>query len=418
MKLHFEDFHGLKLVTLEQSDTKSVSMLLACTVGAGSEPVEDSGISHFIEHTVFRGTLSRSHHQIKYPIEKSGGFLNAYTSRTTTVYYCHIPDRDLEEAFDILFDIYLFPLFSKEAVELERSIILEEIRESLDEPTDILFNNLARMVWGEKFGKPILGYPETVRKLTTDDLRRYHERYYSRETTVVVVAGAASLEVIEKIVGRYLDKFNDGEDPDSLEPRIVDLSSCVHRKKDINQIYVALFKPVAGRTSEDSAALEVFNTILGSGMSSLLFSTIREEKGLVYSIGSDLNMYRNIGGLSVYASTSPKKFPKLMDELRGLFHRLVEEGVKREELEYGKSRMMGKLKLSVERTLSNAFRLLDDVLTLDTPRELDNILARIESITLDEVGEVVGRYLKGDWAISVVIPESFELEKSELVWRL
>ena len=416
--MHFENFHGLKLVTLEQPDTKSVSILLACTVGSGREPVEDSGISHFIEHTVFRGTLSRSHHQIKYPIEKSGGFLNAYTSRTATVYYCHIPDEELEEAFDILFDIYLFPLFSEEAVELERSIILEEIRESLDEPTDILFNNLARMVWGEKFGKPILGYPETVRKLGVNDLRRYHERYYSRETTVIVAAGASSIEMVKNVVRRYVDGFRDGQDPEVLEPQIVDLSIHIHRKKDINQVYVALFKPVAGRDSMDSPVLEVFNTILGSGMSSLLFNTIREEKGLVYSIGSDLNMYRNVGGLSVYASTSPEKFPKLMEELYSLFRRLVENGVRREELEYGKSRMVGKLKLSAERTLSNAFRLLDDVLTLGTPRELDSILSRVEGITLDEVNETVSRYLRGNWAISLVVPDGFRLEKSDLTWRL
>ncbi len=412
----------VRVVVQEQLGIRGVAFLVAAGVGSAVEPAELSGISHLIEHTAFKGTETRSALQIKLPIERVGGHLNALTSRVATVYYFHVPREVFDEAADILLDLYSHPLFERTAVELEKSVVLEEIRESQDEPTDVVFDQLTKMVWSNDFGKPVLGSEETVSLLDREDLVGFHRLHYVSGKTLMVAFGNISFEEVERHVEKFLKELPKGSRSALPSPPDVVTSGAgnlvLSHKRDLNQVHVVFFKAMPGRRSKDRAKMDILNTALGSGMSSLLFERVREKCGLAYTIGSDLILYRNGGGIFVYASTSEEKFWQLSDELRSLFERLINEGLGKSLFDYGKNRLIGGLELSSERALSNAFRLLDDSLNLDRPRSLDEVLQEIEQVELEELNSFLRRRFVGQWYLSVVAPEGFDPTRAAGQWKI
>ncbi|MDI3516770.1 MAG: hypothetical protein PWP37_1166 [Thermotogota bacterium] len=417
-----EELNGIKLVYQRHPGIRSVAFLVAASVGSAVESPDLSGISHFIEHAAFKGTKSRSPYQIKLPIERAGGHLNAFTSRVATVYYMHIPYDVFDETADILLDLYSNPLFDSRAVELEKSVILEEIREALDEPSDVVFDQLTKTVWGEAFGKPILGSMETVSRFTREDLIAYHNTNYVSGRTTVVVFGNFEPEKVKKHVREFADGIPDGPavEPPSPPPppKNAPKNLILSHKKDLNQVHIVFFKPMPGRKSGMKPIMDILNTALGSGMSSLLFEHIREKRGLAYTIGTDMILYREGGGLFIYASTSTDKFWQLSNELKDIFERLLNHGMDRDVFEYGKNRLIGGLELSSERALSNAFRLLDDTLNMEEPRSLDRILQELREIDLERMNNFLREHLGGQWWLSAVGPEGFDPSQVVDQWKL
>ncbi|MFO7881344.1 MAG: pitrilysin family protein [Kosmotogaceae bacterium] len=405
------------LVSQHMGDRKTVSVAFAVRVGSAYEKDKNSGISHFVEHTVFKGTKSRNTFDIKEPIERVGGTLNAYTGRVATVFFAQMPVTHIDEALEILYDLVLNPSFDKQAIELEKQVVLEEISEAEDDPLDYIYDMTIKKIWDKNYGRPVLGTRKTVKDFTKDQIYEFHSEMYSSDKMIFAIAGNYSDGVLEKI--RRMLSFIPGSNSynTNVAGSINESSVCFSEvKKDLKQTHILLSKPGPGRIKEeDFEAFRVFNVFFGSGMSSILFHNIREKQGMVYNIHSEYVAYRDFGSFFVSASTNPKNVEKLMDSIRKEMLQLRDNGVKKSELNYGKERLKGKLMMSTESTLATMSRHIDEMITMGYPSSIEEILESIDSLTLKKVNDVLDRYLTGKWNVSILSNEnnnrtiSFEL---------
>ncbi|MFW6119280.1 MAG: M16 family metallopeptidase [Petrotogales bacterium] len=392
------------LVRQHMGDRKTVSVAFAVKVGSAYEEDSNSGISHFVEHTVFKGTKSRNTFDIKEPIERVGGTLNAYTGRVATVFFAQMPVTHIDEAMEILFDLVLNPSFDKQAIELEKQVILEEISEAEDDPLDYIYDMTIKKIWDKNFGRPVLGTRETVSRFTRDQIFNFHNQMYSSDKMIFAITGNYSDEVICKIKRMLSFLPNTSGDNSyvtgSIKAKPVYFSET---RKDLKQTHILLSKPGPGRTTEDDfEAFRVFNVFFGSGMSSILFHNIREKQGMVYNIHSEYVAYKDFGSFFINASTNPRNVDKLLESIRREMQRLKSDGVKNNELNYGKERLKGKLMMSTESTLATMSRHIDEMITMGYPSSIEDILEKIDSLTVKKVSDVINNHLSGKWNISIL----------------
>lgn len=401
--------NGSTIIFEKKSDTRTVSLAFAAKVGSAYEDSQLSGVSHFIEHALFKGTKKRSAYEIKEPIERVGGTLNAYTGRISTVFYAHVPDTHAKEALEILYDMVKNPAFSKEAVEIEKEVILEEIAATHDDPFDMIYDHTIRKIWDPNYGRSILGSLETVRKITPEALRKFHNRYYSAEHMVFAISGNFNQSIIERAEELLRSFSRNSSTPTHIEgymkpKRLVSLET----KKDLNQVHLLLSKPAPSRLSKDFVAFRIFNVLFGSGMSSVLFHNIREKLGMVYHIDSEYVAYHDFGTFFISASTNERHIQRLVDSVRFELERLAKEGVSENEYLYGKERLKGKIMLATESTLNSLSLYLDEVIINGKPKTVEEIISEINYLSLGKLNEVIERYLSGDWNISLLVPEDLQ----------
>lgn len=399
--------NGAVIIGERKEETRTVSMAFAMKVGSADEEDSISGVSHFIEHALFKGTHRRNAFEIKEPIERIGGSLNAYTGRVSTVYYAKVPDTYALEAMEILFDLITSPRFDEASLDLERGVILEEIASAEDDPYDRIYDMTIEKVWDRDFGRPILGYHNTVQGLQRTNVADFYGHKYVANNVVFAVSGNYGADLLKSAEEKLLSMR---KNESTITPKSPVISKeplwIVEKRKDLQQVHILLTRDAPGRRyKDDFDAFKIFNTLFGSGMSSILFHNIREELGMVYNINSEFVSYADSGAFMINATTSPKNLDNLVDSLKKEMDTLIDRGVTEAQFTYGKERARGKLLMSTEGTLLTLSRFLDDVVICGKPDSLEDLITRIDRLTIDDVNASIKKYIAGKWNVSLLLPE-------------
>jgi predicted Zn-dependent peptidase len=396
--------NGMKVITEAMTHVRSVSVGVWIGTGSRRETPEQNGISHFIEHMLFKGTATRSAEDIARSVDSLGGNLDAFTGKEMVCYNTKVLDEHLPVAMDILSDLVLNPAFREEDIEKEKGVILEEIKMDADNPDYLVHETFTSNFWkGHPLGRPILGTPETVKNLTQDVIARYYGEIYTPENMLVTAAGNLTHERLVALVGERFEKVrNGGPVPEQLKPA-THAKISLKTKKELEQVHVCLGVPCYPIPHEDRFVCYVLNTVLGGGMSSRLFQNIRERQGLAYSVFSELNPYTDTGCLAVYAGTSLESARKVVDCVLKEFSELKQEIVPAEELRRAKDHLKGSLMLSLESTSSRMSNLARQQMHFARFFSLDELVESIEKVTANEVQRVAQDFFQAkDIALTVL----------------
>jgi predicted Zn-dependent peptidase len=389
--------NGMKVITEAMSHVRSVSVGVWIGTGSRRETPEQNGVSHFIEHMLFKGTATRSAEDIARSVDSLGGNLDAFTGKELVCYNTKVLDEHLPIAMDILSDLVLNPAFREDDIEKEKGVILEEIKMDADNPDYLVHETFTSNFWkGHALGRPILGTRDTVKKLSRDVIAQYYGEIYTPENMLVTAAGNLTHERLVSLVGEGFEKVKKGGPvPDQPKPA-THAQIALKTKKDLEQVHVCLGVPCYPIPHEDRFICYVLNTVLGGGMSSRLFQNIRERQGLAYSVFSELNPYTDTGCLAVYAGTSLESAKKVVDCVLKEFSELKQQIVPAEELRRAKDHLKGSLMLSLESTSSRMSNLARQEMHFGRFFSLDELVESIEKVTSDEVQRVAQDFFKSD----------------------
>ncbi|WP_189236886.1 M16 family metallopeptidase [Planomonospora parontospora] len=402
---------GLRVVTETMPTVRSVAVGMWVGIGSRDEDPEHMGASHFLEHLLFKGTPTRDALEISAAIEGIGGEINAFTAKEYTCYYARVLDEDLRVAIDVLADVVTSSLITADDVEAERGVILEEIAMHDDDPSDVVHEQFSAEMYGDTpIGRPILGTVESINAIGRDRIDEYYRDRYLPSRTVVSVAGNVTHEqVVELVAAAYERAGALGGDAEPVPPRVsgetVPARSGVrvlHRPTE--QANLVLGTTGLTRTDERRFALGVLNAALGGGMSSRLFQEIREKRGLAYSAYSYTSQYADTGQFGVYVGCLPSKTDEVLKICREELLRVVADGFSEEEIARGKGQMRGGLVLGLEDTGSRMSRIGKGELVYDELLSVDEVLARIEAVTPEEISEVAADVLTRPRTLAVIGP--------------
>src|SRR3954451_24757097 len=380
--------NGVRLITETMPHVRSVTIGVWLTRGSRHEVEARSGIAHFVEHMLFKGTATRTAEDIAQAIDSIGGQLDAFTAKEYASYYIKVLDEHLPLALDILSDIVLNPAFTAEDVEREKKVVLEEIKMVEDTPDDLVHEIFTQGFWEDHpLGRPILGTKDTVESFTSDLLRNYFKNAYTPRNLIVSAVGNLEHERVRDLVAEKFGSLKaSGSDAPEAAPRVV--PKILIRNKDLEQSHVCLGASSYPQNHEDRYSSYVLNTLLGGSMSSRLFQNVREKRGLAYAVFSGLSAYRDAGSFTIYAGCSNEAVGEVIDlvveELRGVKSSSVPET----ELQRSKDHLKGSLMLSLENTASRMSHLARQEIYFDRQFGLDETLQGIERVTSDDVRRV------------------------------
>jgi predicted Zn-dependent peptidase len=398
---------GVRVVSEHMPAVRSVAVGFWVGVGSRDERDEVAGASHFLEHLLFKGTARRTALQIAEEIDAVGGDMNAFTSKEYTCFYARCLDRDLELAVDVLADMITSASIAPEDVDAERSVVLEEIRMHLDTPDDLVHSDFSSALYGgNALGREVLGDEATITAMPRDHVHGYYAGTYVPDNLVVAAAGNVDHDQLVALVEHALEGWSPRRM--DLPPRLTpaDLFDPVAsvRAKPTEQAHVLLGRPGLRRGDASRYAAYVLNQALGGGMASRLFQEIREKRGLAYSVYSYQSMHADTGSFGIYAGTAPANAEKVLQLVRDELLKVLGDGLSEEEMARAKGALAGGTILALEDTSSRMNR-LGRALTTDTPLlGLDETLAAIEAVEVDDVVAMARRLLSGPFAVAVVGP--------------
>ncbi|HKV92107.1 MAG TPA: pitrilysin family protein [Candidatus Angelobacter sp.] len=378
--------NGLIVLSEEMPHIRSVAIGIWMKTGSRDEALEVNGISHFTEHMVFKGTKSRSARDIARQVDSIGGNMDAFTGKETICFNIKVLDEHIPIAIDILSDLVLNPVFAPNDINREKGVILEEIKMDEDNPDYLVHEIFTQSFWKDHpLGKPILGTKDTVRSFEQQKLFDFYRQRFAPNNMIISAAGNLNHS---DFVGLIKERFaglssvpNGFHLPaPAVTPRIV-----TRNKKSLEQVQLCLGVQSHPISDEKRYVSYVLNTMLGGGMSSRLFQKIREDQGLVYSIYSDLNPYRDTGCLAVYAGTSLESTRKVVDSVMAEFRELKSEAIPADELRRAKDQLKGSLMLSLESSTSRMSNLARQEMYFERFFSLDETIEQIESVTGEEV---------------------------------
>jgi predicted Zn-dependent peptidase len=404
---------GLRVVTEAVPTMRSVSFGVWVGVGSRDESVKQAGASHYLEHLLFKGTQQRSALEISAAIDGLGGEINAFTAKELTCFYARVLGSDLPVAVDVVVDMVLSSTITGPDFESERGVILEEIAMHEDDPGDVVHDAFANTIFGDTpLGRPILGSVASIEGISRDTVRRYYKRWYRPEHMVVAAAGDLDHRAVVRLVKKAFTAGGvplSDESPTTaavrrVQPRPRTGGNVVVVPRATEQVNLVLGVPGVDRTDPRRFALGVLNAALGGGMSSRLFQEVREKRGLAYSVYSYHSQYSDAGLFGVYAGCLPKKVDDVLDLCRAEMQRVSHRGVTAEELERGKGQLCGSLVLGSEDTGSRMNRIGKGELVYGEMLSLDEVLARISDVTLDDVRDVAADLLDVAPALAVIGP--------------
>jgi predicted Zn-dependent peptidase len=353
------------------------------------------GVSHMLEHMVFKGTPTRSARDLALALETLGGSLDAYTSREHTAYQARVLDEHLPQAADVLADLVFRPVLRPSDLALERKVVLEEINTVDDTPDDLVFELHNAQLWGNHpYGYSILGTRETVGGLDQSDLRALHSRAYHPEQIVVAAAGNVEHDaLIETLEASGWADIPRGGLPALRSPApIVQVPSAVHFERDTAQTHIVIGSPAFEHSDPRRYAMSMVGMLFGGGMSSRLFQRIREELGLAYSVYSFQSFHEDAGVHGVYVGTTPETARAAVDAINEEMEKLAANGLSEDELTAGKSQLKGQITLSLESPSSRMYRAAGVELYGEPYRTLDEVLALVDAIDSITVAEICKTY--------------------------
>lgn len=367
------------------------------------ESDSEAGISHLIEHMLFKGTKRRTAEQIAQDIEGRGGSMNAFTDREMTCYYVRVLADDVENAFDVLSDMYLHSKLAPEDLELEKSVVQEEIRKYEDSPEDHIHDLHARMRWGDHpLGRPIIGTHESVGSFRRENLQDYMSRRYVAGKTIVAVAGNVETDRVEEIAEKYFESLKDDFDL-PLEPPPKSNPGEFLIPKEVEQVHFCIGGDGVNIYDERKYAMSVLDAVLGGSMSSRLFQEIREKRGLAYAIGSYMAPYREAGALTIYGGTSLKTFGQVREIVRQEIAKLRAEAVPEDELQRAKRMLTGNLVLGLESMSARMTRMARNEMLFGREIPVEESLSKINAVTSQDVQALANEYLNPDYLTTTAI---------------
>lgn len=385
--------NGIRVVTEHIPHVRSVALGFWYGVGARHEDASTNGLSHLIEHLMFKGTEARSARQIAEEFDATGGQLNAYTSKEYTCYYARVLDKHLPMATEVLADMMLNSRFAPDDLEKEKGVVQEEIKMYEDSPDEMVHDLFTQAILdGHPLGRNILGTAETVSHFTRDDLRAYFERHYTPDNLVVASAGNADHRDVVAEVERYFGKFG-GRRVDEGLPKWSQAAKAVVRAKETEQVHLCLGVEGLKRNDPRKYSLFTLDVILGGGMSSRLFQELREERGLVYSTYSYHVCYQETGLFAIYAGMSPQNADQVVGLVKEEFARIGREGVGAEELQRAKEQLKGSLVLSLESTASRMSRIAKSELFYERYDTPDELVAKVDAVSAADVNALAAELL-------------------------
>ena len=386
--------NGLRIVSETVPHVQSVSVGLFVGVGSRDEGEPVRGISHFIEHMMFKGTRKRTARQIADEIESRGGHLNAFTDKESTCYHIRVLSEHTPLALDILTDMLRGSLFDTEEMEREKRVVLEEIKMYEDSPEDRIHEIFEQTLWStHPLGKAIIGTDKTVSGLTRDDITEYIGTCYRPDRIVLSAAGNIPHEELVKLTTAALGDM-EGKAPTRKQrkPKPTGKSKQV-RKRDVEQVHFCLGTSAYSKKQKERYSLSILNNVLGGNMSSRLFQEIREKRGLAYAIGSYGRAYEDGGYFCVYGGTSPTTYEQVVELTHVEFEKVRKEGISDDELTKAKTQVRGALVLGLESMSARMNRYGDNILSYGRVVPLEEILSNYEAVSHESIAGVSAHVL-------------------------
>ncbi len=399
--------NGIRVLTQEVNSIKSFTLGIWENVGSRDEVSNLNGISHFIEHCVFKGTKNRSAKEIASTIEGFGGYINAYTTKEHTCFYVRALSDHFSEAFEVLADLIKNPIFPEEELEKEKLVILEEYFSIQDDPDDLIFDLIeAELFKGHGLANPIIGNDENIKSFTSNITKEFISKNYTDDRLIVSVAGPIKHEeVVQRARELLIDIPSNGTTITREEPSLINNQLIKEEYRDINQAHICIARKTFGAKDERRAALSLLNTLIGGMTSSRLFQLIREEQALAYNTTSFINNYHDASVFGVYLSTSPGNKEKVIDLIKKEFEKMISSGFSNNEVEIARNYLKGGISMSLENTSSKATHLAMNEFYYGEVKSIDEIFNSIDKVTPDDLNELARNQLRWEeFSIYQILP--------------
>lgn len=395
-KKHVLD-NGLTIIGEEIPYLKSITLGLWVNAGSRIENEQNNGVSHFIEHMLFKGTKNRTSKQLASEIDNLGGQINAFTSKECTCYYVKLLDSHINIGIDVLSDMLLNSLFDENDIDKERSVILEELKMYEDSPEDLVYDLLTEGIYkNDSLGMNIVGTVESLQNLNREVLLDYFEKYYVPNNSVISISGNFKFEEMVEILEAKFKDWKPKEVSVNVEP--AEFKSCyIARNKDTEQVNLAMsLEAIPVEDNEEVYALAIINTVFGGSISSKLFQKIREEKGLVYSIYSSQSLYRKCGELGIFASMSNENLEEVYESIIEEIKDLKENYLTEKEIRESKEQLKGSFMLGLESTSSRMMSIGKAMLLNKRVKTTEEILSYIDNVDEETIKRVIDKIFNLD----------------------
>lgn len=399
--------NGLRIVTEHIESVKSVSVGIWVKTGGRNETEKQAGITHFLEHMLFKGTDSRSSYDIALSMESVGGYLNAFTSSEYTCYYARCVNTQIDRALDVLSDMVLHPSFPEEEVEKEKKVVIEEMKMYRDSPDDFLFEEFnAKIFEGHELGRPVLGYEESVSAFSRQDLYDYMRDRYFPGNLLISVAGNVEHDKVVEIVEEYFEKLEAKDANEEEQPLPEFKNENITLTKPIEQTHYIYGRRALNFDHEDKYLLLMANIVLGGGMSSRLHQNVREKYGYCYSIQTFNQSYTDTGMWGIYVGTDKDYVDHVRELIKKELKQMQDEPVPQKELDEAKAQLKGKLLLSQESTSNRMTRLAKSELYFGRFVTLDELVDNIDAVTSEQIQTFVQDFFnEKNFMEAILLPE-------------
>lgn len=407
--------NGVRVITEEIDYVRSVSIGLWVGAGSRDEREGNEGISHFIEHMLFKGTKNRTAKELAESLESVGGQLNAFTTKEFTCFYAKVLDENLDLSIDVLSDMFFNSLFDAKEIEKEKKVVIEEIKMYEDSPDELIHDLFSEYVWNDHpLGKPILGTEESIRGLSREKILDYLSHHYAPDNLVVAVAGKINHEDVLKKLTPIFGEFKRGGKR-VLEGTPKEQAIQRYNTKDTEQMHLIIGVPGLGQDDEDIYPMHIFNNILGGGLSSRLFQEIREQRGLAYSVYSYHSTYVDTGMFAIYAGTTPSNTQEVVECILAELQEMRSKGITADELAKTKAQIKGSLYLGLESASSRMSRLGKTELCYDRVISPEEMVEKLEKVTLEDVKRVMNRlWVKDKLSLVMLGPAGHDVDLDKL----
>lgn len=381
--------NGIRLIVKQMNGLMSVSMGILVRTGASVESDSEDGISHFIEHMMFKGTKKRTAFAISDEMDRIGAQMNAFTSKDITCYYAKSTTEHAEEAFEILSDLFLNSTFPEDEMSREKGVIIEEINMNDDTPDDLCLDLLSQAFYGERgYGRNILGSRKNVNGFTRSDVKKYIARRYTPDNIVISMAGNIDIPLAETLVEEYFAAVSGAKTENAPVPVELAAKSLL-RKKEIEQIHIGLAFPSVKRYDRLFDATQIMNSVLGGSMSSRLFQKVREELGLAYTVYSYTSPYAEAGSLVVYAGVNAENYKKSVDAIFDCIADIKKKNVSNEEFTRGREQMLASSVFAQESTSSQMLLYGKELIYSGKVYDFKERIKNINAVTLNDVKDAI-----------------------------
>jgi predicted Zn-dependent peptidase len=410
--------NGLTVATESMPAVRSVSIGIWVRTGSRQETETENGVTHFLEHMVFKGTKNRTAEEIARSADSIGGHLDAFTAKECTSFSIKVLDEHADRGFDVLADLVKNPLLMPEHIAKESQVVQEEIKMVEDTPDDLVHEIFTQTYWrGHGLGRPILGTRQTVRSFDRGLLIDYFGRHYNPQNIIITAAGHLEHCQIVDLVAKQFDAIPGGDSPGSDAAPVPHPTIRQRRKKNIEQSHICLGTPAYSNVDDKRYALYILNTVMGGGMSSHLFQNIREQRGLAYAVFSGLSTFRDAGYLSVYAGTATENVREVVKLIVEELHRMKSKLLAEDEIQRAKDYLKGSTLLGLESTMSRMSNLARQEMHFGRHVSMDEIAKRLDAVTAEDVLKVAQElFSRGRIALTVLSPkDGIKILQSDLV---